>query len=425
MCCYTPIVPGIIELKCKDCNEEFSSKRRAMFHQQFHMSNPRPKICLVCLKQFSNEDQFYNHVMFEHEKKIVYFCTMCDKTFFSDILLKAHIPVHVAARNFPCNICEKSFLDRSTLQLHMNSASHLSEKPFQCDQCDKSYRRKTRLTKHIASHTKPKSLVPVCDECSMILPSEAVATDHYFEEHPLSIDSDSVRLTNYFLELVYCCEFCEKSFRDIESLDNHRRCHLGVDKPFICDKCPASFDAYRKLKTHQVTSSKCQGKAICPVLRHYVCDDENCKKTYQNWQDLRKHVMTVHQMTKDRLICNMCSEEFPNYWSLSYHRKRVHEQQIEYKCEHCGLDFKTKIGLNKHETIHQKEDVQCLKCLVHFENRAELIKHNDGTTCLFKCEACDLIFNSKTMMAAHKRFVDFLYSFTVVCSFDVLWKIWN
>jgi Zinc finger, C2H2 type len=46
-----------------------------------------------------------------------------------------------------CNICGETFLQKITLEQHMNN--HANFIPFQCDQCPKKFRRKPHLYSHI------------------------------------------------------------------------------------------------------------------------------------------------------------------------------------------------------------------------------------------------------------------------------------
>lgn len=91
---------------------------RFLFHKQFHLSNQRPKFCLVCQTKYEDENSFYEHVMFAHEQVFEHFCTQCDKSFSTDNDLTRHENTHSAQRNYECTDCGKKFIDSQTLSEH-------------------------------------------------------------------------------------------------------------------------------------------------------------------------------------------------------------------------------------------------------------------------------------------------------------------
>lgn len=85
------------------------------FHQQFHLANARPTVCLVCDIQYTDERFFYEHVMFAHESKYVLFCRYCDRTFDDPDELDQHDVVH---KRFACAKCGQRFYNSQCLQSH-------------------------------------------------------------------------------------------------------------------------------------------------------------------------------------------------------------------------------------------------------------------------------------------------------------------
>lgn len=91
---------------------------RFLFHKQFHLSNQRPKFCLVCQTKYEDENSFYEHVMFAHEQVFEHFCSQCDKSFSTEADLTRHENTHTAERNYECADCGKKFIDSQTLSEH-------------------------------------------------------------------------------------------------------------------------------------------------------------------------------------------------------------------------------------------------------------------------------------------------------------------
>ena len=92
------------------------------------------------------------------------FCDICDKTFFDRSTLKTHIKtVHRKVKELRCNLCNMSFGQNKNLQRHVKTV-HQKITAFKCDSCDKSFRQKAHLETHVKTvHDKIKD--HECDSC--------------------------------------------------------------------------------------------------------------------------------------------------------------------------------------------------------------------------------------------------------------------
>ena len=54
--------------------------------------------------------------------------------------------IHEGRKPFKCEVCEKSFAEKSKLGSHMLSV-HDRKKPFNCKECDKTFSKKDNMTR--------------------------------------------------------------------------------------------------------------------------------------------------------------------------------------------------------------------------------------------------------------------------------------
>lgn len=314
---------------------------RYLFHRQFHLKNPRPKVCIICELTFQEEERFYNHVMFSHEKVFEHFCEFCDKSYSSSFQLERHIRTHTMPRQrLACAKCDKPFGDKTSLAEHVCD-KQTGEKTSACQVCNKVYKRPSRLRKHMTSHESVVvSSVVTCEACCMIFGNATIAHDHCHRQH----DDDSESIGQRTLSFALCCEYCENAFYDHIKLVEHKQIHQNDGKPFKCEFCMAKYDTYSKLKTHRNTHASQIVKF--PVQRNYMCDRLNCWKKYRHWSDLLNHRKTVHLINPSIFKCTDCEKTFYQSWKYDYHKKTAHGEA--FTCTVCNTLFNSIIRYKNH-----------------------------------------------------------------------------
>lgn len=164
---------------CSQCNIQFTSKKRLVFHLQSHVDPSMTLRCDVCMLTFTDETACYDHVRFSHESETLC-CDTCGKTYITRIGLSMHQMYHDDVRKFKCQECGKRFLNQATLKEHR--VSHLNVKPFQCDICGKSLSRASRLRIHLKVHSARNSTnfqkCFTCKLCGFVSFSGQRLTEH-------------------------------------------------------------------------------------------------------------------------------------------------------------------------------------------------------------------------------------------------------
>lgn len=128
---------------CNDCNRAFSSKEKLKLHSKSH-SNTRPHSCTHCEKSFIQKGHLVKH-MKVHVSNLVLMqkngdyrrvcfyqfpdaklkCSLCTKSFTTEVILSKHALTHLRSKPYDCKYCQKPFKSYSHLAEH--ERTHVSE----------------------------------------------------------------------------------------------------------------------------------------------------------------------------------------------------------------------------------------------------------------------------------------------------------
>ena len=150
---------GLKPFECEICTKSFSHSQAMLRHMKVHMGDMSYS-CEICDKEFAQKLSLERHVL-KHSGEKPFVCDHCDKVYTSELGLKQHLRYkHMEDTLIKCNRCNKSFSNRTTLDIHKRI--HTGEKPYKCCFCDRSFAQGGNLNKHMKNHGSmpiPKSPV--------------------------------------------------------------------------------------------------------------------------------------------------------------------------------------------------------------------------------------------------------------------------
>lgn len=183
--------------------------------------------------------------------------------------------------------------------------------------------------------------------CNAVFMDDENAIEHLRSSHDTG-DSDEILFGYETYDKVFVCEFCDLAFGTPVAVLTHRESHTNELK-FECCYCDSKYDTFSKKRTHLLIH-KWETKPF-PVARHYICDQDNCFKSYIHWSSLTAHRKTRHLINPSIIKCPECPETFYRSWTYDYHKKTVHGECES--CPICSKGFYKKKSLELHmQRVH-------------------------------------------------------------------------
>lgn len=294
-----------------------------------HSGNGEEKsfICAICDRNFLSKSSLKLHITRTHMNKKQkadqsQTCENCGKTLSNAKNLKIHMRIHTGEMPYECSVCFKRFTQIGTLISHRRV--HTGEKPFVCKLCGRAFAEHTHLRRHQSVHSEEKPFI--CNICGKGLKSHYALTQH------------TKLHTN---EKEHVCDQCGLSFMVKGNLDHHKRMKHS-EKSGQCDICNKIFP---NLKDHMVVHT---GE------KPFECS--LCDKKFSV-----KRGLTIHSRQHThagRYKCNLegCNRSFSARWVFDCHVKK-HTGHMPYMCKYCTKSYPRICHLTQHlKLIHPNED---------------------------------------------------------------------
>ncbi|XP_069363470.1 zinc finger protein 585B-like [Maniola hyperantus] len=269
-----------------------------------------------------------------------------------------------------CPICEKKFSSASYMRIHMRT--HTGEKPFKCYICNAGFITSSKMHRHVLTHPESwadddvkeekdsKEAIDIKTEEGENTEGDKKAKKKLRMKKVLANLNKKSRASDKKKRLnqkrPHSCEYCQKRFLHLETLQVHKKCHEGESLVFKCNFCLVEYADEAARKAHEASH---QGP------KPYLCTI--CGRGYKKRETMIYHRKN-HKPDRE-FICDICTKSFNAQCKLQRHivSHRTQRFILRYECPVCAHMFHTKYHVQMHLATHQKEG------LIQEENRSEIL----------------------------------------------------
>ena len=244
------------------------------------------------------------------------------------------------------------------------------------------------------------------------------------DEETSKFENEFIKDTNIEVITIPNCNACDFETRSCGDMEEHRRNGLvhNTEEPeiflresiIICGTCTKGFESETEFEKHSHTHV---------TMEVFVC--ENCKVTFNNAFDLRRHTKSEHGYMSKIVgeICPFCKLQSKDLDTLRTHILNIHarnpvttenkEDEISTRntdtCKKCTICpfIGTKIELESHnKSKHEKISI-CQECGKEFLDERALGDHiqyehtHPKQVEPFPCQVCGLVFPGFTLLQNH------------------------
>lgn len=307
-------------------------------------------------------------------KKGLFICDYCQKQFDTKSSIRRHMYLHLHFKTYPCTQCNKVFGKQLYLTAHVTRQHPNWERHYMCNVCDKNFLLKENLAVHLASHSSTETMFK-CIYCKEKFSKQTDLVQHE-KQHLVSGRYD--------------CIICEQSYDSRNKLSMHFKSHLRV-KDFICQHCGKEFLRLNSMRRHVQI---CHGgmRIQCPI----------CKKFLRG--HLSEHMRTHEKKRPHK--CPDCGQCFTQSTQLTVH-KRSHTGARPYPCRICDRPFSHSNALMLHIRRHTGEKpFDCAMCPLSFSQLPHMKAHMrkiHGKENPYRCKKCQQFFKLKIELENHTK----------------------
>uniref|UniRef100_A0A182NN36 C2H2-type domain-containing protein n=1 Tax=Anopheles dirus TaxID=7168 RepID=A0A182NN36_9DIPT len=321
-----------------------------------------------------------------------------------------------------CYICQKGFLVRAELTLHLQS-EHTKDIPFNCSMCvSETITNLNRLNLHHMQHDP--TLKRRCLYCPARFSCGQAVSRHMRNLHQSQYNIDADRNRRFV------CRYCAQKFTKKYDLEKHEKKHLAegstdgdyMKRELMCYICN-DFMA----KSREDLNKHVNVHSDWLPYRCGKCDDKLINSTRVLREHLRQHAEGL------AIKCVYCEQRFVSLADCQHHEERAHvnEKQLDelqeakiqseihdtkvivvdgqkrFQCDSCDRSYSLVSTLRRHQNIHAVDKTfECKYCGKVFNKPSSLAMHekrNHDADSPFSCDVCDKRFKETSRLIDHRR----------------------
>ncbi|KAM9222828.1 transcription factor E4F1 isoform 2-T2 [Leptosomus discolor] len=350
-----------------------------------------------------------------------YVCELCQKTFKTASILKAHMITHSSRKDYECKLCGTSFRTKGSLIRHHRR--HTDERPYKCKKCGQSFRESGALTRHL------KSLTPCTEKIRFNMNKETVVNKEDLPTGSCSSNTDTVSSiasesfeTSPVIHLVTDAkgnilhevhvQMQELPVVDAKSLDQDSHpeelpCEGEVNSENLLRQAMRNSGiVIERVAVEELQKPDQPAGAAAEELDSAAVEAEE-EACGEQCVEVEQAESTEAERTNGykRYLCPQCNEAFSDASSFETHIK-AHLDFKPFKCEECGKEFTKGYLLKKHQEVHVNERrFRCGECgklyktIAHVRGHRRV--HSDERP--YPCPTCGKRYKTKNAQQVHFR----------------------
>ncbi|XP_067912081.1 transcription factor E4F1 [Heterodontus francisci] len=381
-------------------------------------------------------------------------CQVCEKTFKTAVILKAHMVTHSDKKAFKCKICGMAFRTKGSLVRH--NRRHTDERPYKCRMCGMSFRESGALTRHM------KAITP-CTEKVKFQQMKLISTPYQEESEP--VNKPEIQEVNKQIEelvstaasnspettaVISVLTNSEGSIEEVQlhnvsqaldaEVEQKPQSPASIELPPEGETgnenliCQAMRNSGIVIETVTIGNSQKSTEAS-PLaaeggieIEEDVIDDDcnemeddddmttsksesncknfkcpHCSRMFRGSSYLRLHIKAHLGYKPHR--CELCEKEFMTAYILRKHLES-HYNERRFKCGECGKLYKSIAHVKEHMRAHSDDrPYPCPKCGKRYKTKnaqqVHLRTHSEDKP--FACDYCTRAFREKGSLIRHVR----------------------